>query len=209
MHDDILLEDFNNSDIDLSLDNFGVLFGESSDEPQQFFENGEIDSLSEIGNILDAEFDAESIHVAKGSDRKSKTMLQACKFSSISVTSCKSDPNICSPRAAPALSTPSPSFLDFTNKSSTGDHQECGVSSMPSTRGNPFDIPCAENQFSAATRNCAVLRYKEKKKSRRFDKKIRYASRKARADSRMRVKGRFVKTGDPYYYDPSLLTTSQ
>ena len=36
----------------------------------------------------------------------------------------------------------------------------------------------------------------------RFGKKIRYASRKARADTRKRVKGRFVKTGEAYDYDP-------
>lgn len=31
---------------------------------------------------------------------------------------------------------------------------------------------------------------------------MRYASRKARADVRKRVKGRFVKAGDAYDYDP-------
>jgi hypothetical protein len=36
----------------------------------------------------------------------------------------------------------------------------------------------------------------------RFDKKIRYASRKARADTRRRVKGRFIKAGEAYDYDP-------
>ncbi|KAL0916096.1 hypothetical protein M5K25_013578 [Dendrobium thyrsiflorum] len=36
----------------------------------------------------------------------------------------------------------------------------------------------------------------------RFEKKIRYASRKARADSRRRVKGRFVKAGETFDYDP-------
>lgn len=36
----------------------------------------------------------------------------------------------------------------------------------------------------------------------RFEKKVRYASRKARADVRKRVKGRFVKAGDVYDYDP-------
>jgi len=40
----------------------------------------------------------------------------------------------------------------------------------------------------------------------RFGKQIRYASRKARADTRKRVKGRFVKQGEVYDYDP--LTTS-
>ncbi|KZV51251.1 zinc finger protein CONSTANS-LIKE 9 [Dorcoceras hygrometricum] len=199
LHDDILHEDFTNSDIDLRLDNFGLLFGISFDEPEQFSESGGIDSLSEFGNILDAEFDAESLPAAKGPDQKTQTMLQACTFSPNSVTCCKSDSNIQFPGAAPAPSTLSPSFSGFTNESCTGDHQECGVSSMPSTGGNPLNIPCAENQLFADARNSAVLRYKEKKKSRRFDKKIRYTSRKERADSRKRVKGRFVKTGDPYH----------
>lgn len=36
----------------------------------------------------------------------------------------------------------------------------------------------------------------------RFEKRVRYALRKARADIRRRVKGRFVKAGDAYDYDP-------
>ncbi|KAA8532636.1 hypothetical protein F0562_032548 [Nyssa sinensis] len=39
----------------------------------------------------------------------------------------------------------------------------------------------------------AMIRYKEKKKVRRYEKQIRYASQKTRADVRKRVKGRFVK----------------
>ncbi|CAN6192237.1 unnamed protein product [Urochloa humidicola] len=42
-------------------------------------------------------------------------------------------------------------------------------------------------------RERAKLRYNEKKKNRRFCKQIMYASRKARADTRKRVKGRFAK----------------
>jgi len=42
----------------------------------------------------------------------------------------------------------------------------------------------------------------------RFEKKVRYASRKARADVRRRVKGRFVKAGDVYDYDPLSQTRS-
>ncbi|KAG2405185.1 Zinc finger protein [Vigna angularis] len=48
----------------------------------------------------------------------------------------------------------------------------------------------------AKNRGNAMLRYKEKKKSRRYDKHIRYESRKARADTRKRVRGRFVKASD-------------
>ncbi|KAL6861356.1 hypothetical protein ACP4OV_017056 [Aristida adscensionis] len=42
-------------------------------------------------------------------------------------------------------------------------------------------------------RERAKLRYNEKKKNRKFCKQIMYASRKARADTRKRVKGRFAK----------------
>lgn len=42
-------------------------------------------------------------------------------------------------------------------------------------------------------RDSAISRYKEKKKTRRYDKHIRYESRKVRAESRARVRGRFAK----------------
>lgn len=51
----------------------------------------------------------------------------------------------------------------------------------------------ADVELLAKNRGNAMLRYKEKKKTRRYDKHIRYESRKARADTRKRVKGRFVK----------------
>ncbi|WVZ66992.1 hypothetical protein U9M48_016139 [Paspalum notatum var. saurae] len=43
-------------------------------------------------------------------------------------------------------------------------------------------------------RGMVISRYKEKRKNRRFDKQIRYESRKARADGRTRIKGRFAKS---------------
>jgi hypothetical protein len=45
-------------------------------------------------------------------------------------------------------------------------------------------------------REARVMRYKEKRKNRKFEKTIRYASRKAYAESRPRVKGRFAKRMD-------------
>ncbi|OAY42512.1 zinc finger protein CONSTANS-LIKE 15 [Manihot esculenta] len=59
------------------------------------------------------------------------------------------------------------------------------VRTMPPTK---VDI-----ELLAKNRGTAMQRYKEKKKTRRYDKHIRYESRKARADTRKRVKGRFVK----------------
>lgn len=52
------------------------------------------------------------------------------------------------------------------------------------------------NETQRATgvdRMARVLRYREKRKNRKFEKKIRYASRKAYAEKRPRIKGRFVK----------------
>lgn len=51
-------------------------------------------------------------------------------------------------------------------------------------------------ELLAQNRGNAMQRYKEKKKTRRYEKHIRYESRKARADTRKRVKGRFVKAGE-------------
>ncbi|KAJ0984237.1 hypothetical protein J5N97_002593 [Dioscorea zingiberensis] len=45
----------------------------------------------------------------------------------------------------------------------------------------------------AMDREARVMRYREKRKNRRFEKTIRYASRKAYAETRPRIKGRFAK----------------
>ncbi|KAL8063628.1 hypothetical protein ABFX02_01G039100 [Erythranthe guttata] len=49
---------------------------------------------------------------------------------------------------------------------------------------------------SGVDREARVLRYREKRKNRRFEKTIRYASRKAYAETRPRVKGRFAKRSE-------------
>ncbi|XP_060179452.1 zinc finger protein CONSTANS-LIKE 4-like [Lycium barbarum] len=46
---------------------------------------------------------------------------------------------------------------------------------------------------SSSDREARVLRYREKRKNRKFEKTIRYASRKAYAETRPRIKGRFAK----------------
>ena len=47
----------------------------------------------------------------------------------------------------------------------------------------------------AANRKAALERLREKKKLRRFRKKVRYESRRLLAESRPRVRGQFVKAG--------------
>ncbi|EPS70773.1 hypothetical protein M569_03996, partial [Genlisea aurea] len=73
-----------------------------------------------------------------------------------------------------------------SGESRVADYQDCGLSPA---------FFAGESSLEQA-RDKAKMRYKEKKKTRMFGKQIRYASRKARADSRQRVRGRFVKGGD-------------
>ncbi|XP_073279638.1 zinc finger protein CONSTANS-LIKE 2-like isoform X2 [Primulina huaijiensis] len=54
----------------------------------------------------------------------------------------------------------------------------------------------ATPQLTPMDREARVLRYREKKKARKFEKTIRYASRKAYAETRPRIKGRFAKRKD-------------
>ncbi|CAO2189091.1 unnamed protein product [Urochloa humidicola] len=57
-----------------------------------------------------------------------------------------------------------------------------------------FVVPGAAAVVAAAAERVArVQRYREKRKNRKFQKTIRYASRKAYAEARPRIKGRFVK----------------
>ncbi|KAK8557652.1 hypothetical protein V6N13_008012 [Hibiscus sabdariffa] len=56
--------------------------------------------------------------------------------------------------------------------------------------GPPIPMP---TQLAPMEREARVLRYREKKKTRKFEKTIRYASRKAYAEMRPRIKGRFAK----------------
>ncbi|OAY73166.1 Zinc finger protein HD1 [Ananas comosus] len=51
-------------------------------------------------------------------------------------------------------------------------------------------------QFITLDREARLLRYREKRKARRFEKTIRYASRKAYAETRPRIKGRFAKRSE-------------
>lgn len=208
--DDLLYEDFSMADVDLSIENYEELFGVSQNHSEQLLENGGIDSLFGIGNLPGTDASARGAYVAEGSSVvQIKAMQPACSnpISADSIISSKTDPNLCFPPRQ-AHSSLSLSFSGLTGESSTGDYQDCGVSSMLLMGEPPWCSPCPENSLPSANRDSAVLRYKEKKKARKFEKKIRYASRKARADVRKRVKGRFVKAGDAYDYDPLSQTRS-
>ncbi|XWS53384.1 hypothetical protein CRYUN_Cryun11dG0152700 [Craigia yunnanensis] len=63
--------------------------------------------------------------------------------------------------------------------------------SMASTGHYMGEVPVMEEERTR--REASVLRYKEKRQTRLFSKKIRYQVRKLNADKRPRLKGRFVK----------------
>ncbi|XP_073059596.1 putative zinc finger protein CONSTANS-LIKE 11 [Primulina eburnea] len=112
------------------------------------------------------------------------------------------DSNICPGFASGQVpSSMSLSLSNITGESSAADYQDCGLSTLFLTRESPWDSNFEPSCPQA--RDKAKMRYNEKKKTRTFGKQIRYASRKARADTRRRVKGRFVKSGEAFDFDPA------
>lgn len=71
-----------------------------------------------------------------------------------------------------------------------------GNSTDPSITNSAATTATTANQptpVCGMDREARVLRYREKRKNRKFEKTIRYASRKAYAETRPRIKGRFAK----------------
>ncbi|KAH0694202.1 hypothetical protein KY285_021299 [Solanum tuberosum] len=55
------------------------------------------------------------------------------------------------------------------------------------------DAVALPNAVSGLNKKARVMRYREKRKYRKFEKTIRYSSREAYAETRPRIKGRFAK----------------
>ncbi|XP_057954645.1 zinc finger protein CONSTANS-LIKE 9-like [Malania oleifera] len=206
--DDGLYEDFNMDEVDLNFENYEELFGVALNHSKQLLENGGIDSLFGTKDMSGADSNCQGPVVAEGPSVGLVNAVQpACSnaASGDSMMSSKTEPVLCfTTRQAHS----SLSFSGLTGESSAGDYQDCGASSMLLMGEPPWCPPCTESSLPSANRSSAVMRYKEKKKTRKFEKRVRYASRKARADVRKRVKGRFVKAGDAYDYDPLSQTRS-
>nr|AER41582.1 CCT+motif+family+protein [Oryza brachyantha] len=98
----------------------------------------------------------------------------------------------------------------------------CGSTFTDAASSTPKEVAIANggeslnpNMVVGATveREAKLMRYKEKRKKRCYEKQIRYASRKAYAQMRPRVRGRFAKIPEattsplplPSTYDPSRL----
>uniref|UniRef100_A0A1D1Z5S9 Zinc finger protein CONSTANS-LIKE 9 n=1 Tax=Anthurium amnicola TaxID=1678845 RepID=A0A1D1Z5S9_9ARAE len=203
---DGLYEDFSMDNVDLNFDNYEELFGTSRNHSDNLFDDAEIDSMFEMKNPSATNDDCQEGIFTEAAPAGQVKAQPECS-NAVSAVSMMSNPGNKSPKmcfpARRAHSNLSLSFSALSGESSAGDYQDCGMSPMLLMGEPPWYPPGHGNStFTAASRETAVTRYKEKKKARKFEKKIRYESRKARADVRRRVKGRFVKAGDAYDYDP-------
>ncbi|TVU37351.1 hypothetical protein EJB05_10660 [Eragrostis curvula] len=123
------------------------------------------------------------------------------------------EPHSPAPALAPAISSAEePSLSSFVeisqicpsmsrgNNSADVDDNSNVVKRDPAAtpRAVPGAPPTKKGGYDVAypDRGTVISRYKEKRKNRRFDKQIRYESRKARADGRLRIKGRFAKANE-------------
>lgn len=198
--------DLDMDEVDINLENYEELFGYTLTHSEQLLENGGINSLFMRKGTSTADSNCHGGPVEGSSAGMTNQMQPTCSnaASGDSVVSIKTEPNL------GFGATQAQSGLSFSGIAgeTSADYQDCGASSMLLLGEPPWCPPCPENSLQSASRTEAVMRYKEKKKTRKFEKTVRYASRKARADVRKRVKGRFVKAGDAYDYDPLSHTRS-
>ncbi|XP_047307312.1 zinc finger protein CONSTANS-LIKE 9-like [Impatiens glandulifera] len=196
-------DDFDIDEVDMSIENYEELFGIAPHSQSHLFDEKGFDGLFDLKD-MSTDFQDQSTYPAEGSmigvaNNNQHQPASSNAASADSILSSKTEPNLCFFRRAHS----NLSFSGITGESSVGDYQDCGASSALISMGEQSWYPqCPESSMPSSSRTNAVLRYKEKRKARKFEKKVRYASRKARADVRKRVKGRFVKAGDAYDYDP-------
>ncbi|KAJ4977205.1 hypothetical protein NE237_002311 [Protea cynaroides] len=200
-----LCDGFNMDDIGLNFENSEEIFGCSQSHPNIVLDDVPLDCLFMDKNfsVTDSNGSNENVIEASSSPGQQDCMAlqSSCAAGSASVVNpgCNRNIKLSFPTGQVHSGMPL-SLSNLIGESSIADYQDCGVSPAFLTSESPWDsnleVSCPQ------ARDKAKLRYNEKKKTRTFGKQIRYASRKARADTRKRVKGRFVKAGEDYDYDP-------
>ncbi|XP_043703827.1 putative zinc finger protein CONSTANS-LIKE 11 [Telopea speciosissima] len=207
-----LCDGFSIDDVGLIFENESDIFGCSQSHPSYVFDDVAVGCLFMDKNfsVADSGGPSEDIIEASSSEQHDRVAIQSsCAAGLASVVQAVNSGtdrvflipggsrsiNICFPTGQVHSSMP-----NLTSESSVADYEHCGVSPVFLTSGSPWDLNFEGTCPQA--RDKAKLRYNEKKKTRTFGKQIKYASRKARADTRKREKGRFVKAGEAYDYDP-------
>merc|ERR1712176_1276992 len=91
-----------------------------------------------------------------------------------------------------AYAPPSALAVAVDSEPSSDSHQSASEEEAACTA---VETKPEEDEFTRNRRLC-LERYREKKRNRRFSKKVRYHLRKMNADRRPRYKGRFIKKGE-------------
>ncbi|KAJ8622199.1 hypothetical protein MRB53_030728 [Persea americana] len=207
-HNDGFCEGFNMDDVGLNFEKNDDLFDYSQSQSRYLYENVGMDEKN--FSVVDSESPNENITEASSLGQHDCMTLQSSRAigtigATQAVTACL-DQVLFDPSSNRNINVGFPSgqlsVSNLTGESNAGDYQDCGVSPLFLSSETPWDSGLESSCPQA--RDKAKMRYKEKKKTRTFGKQIRYASRKIRADTRKRVKGRFVKAGEAYDYDPSV-----
>ncbi|XP_050205059.1 zinc finger protein CONSTANS-LIKE 12 [Mercurialis annua] len=202
IHDDDLCGGLNIDDVALEFENGDELFGCQNSRFQQISADDCI-LLEKNLSVTESNCPVENaIEVSSSGTLQSSQVVHPINSGLYINRSCNRSMNL--GYSAATVQVPSGisiSLSNITGESSATDYQDCGLSPFLANEAPwefPMDTTCPQ------ARDKAKMRYNEKKKTRRYHKQIRYASRKARADTRKRVKGRFVKAGEEYDYDPLL-----
>ncbi|CAI9772723.1 unnamed protein product [Fraxinus pennsylvanica] len=195
---DDLCDSLDMDDIGLSFESSYEMFGNSQGQPRYNYEDGGTASLLMEKNLSVTH--SSSTHIESAFEASSSGHIPAC---SRNLMQAVSNANCMLMNSAAACnlssmglgfpngqlpSTISLSLSNITGESSAADYQDCGLSPVFLMGDNS---PWESNLEASCprARDKAKMRYKEKKKTRMFGKQIRYESRKARADTRKRVKG--------------------
>ncbi|XP_043695637.1 zinc finger protein CONSTANS-LIKE 9 isoform X2 [Telopea speciosissima] len=202
---------FNIPDVDLTFRNYEELFGVDQDRTRSAFPEKDV-ACSLTKN--DVSFERTEQGYTRAMEDIS--VAQSICFTQSSLEEKKIDPSDQAHHFAGSIDyahtiCPSYSSLSFSlsrpsTESSASDYLDSGISPNIMKGEPPWNSPDLDNSHSEAREN-AMIRYKEKKKARMYEKRIRYASRKARADVRKRIKGRFVKA-EGYKSDSADMSTS-
>ncbi|XWS54303.1 hypothetical protein CRYUN_Cryun10bG0078900 [Craigia yunnanensis] len=213
---DDLCEGLNMNDVQLNFETADEIFGCSQGQTRYQFENVGTDCtlMEKTLSVTESDGPIENTFEASSSGQKdcmafpsSQVGGSASMMATMTGTSncmlmnpgCNRNINLGYP-VGQIPSTIALSLSNIAGGNSAADYQDCGFSPVFLTGESPWESNLETSCPQA--RDKAKMRYNEKKKIRTFGKQIRYASRKARADTRKRVKGRFVKADEVYDYDP-------
>ncbi|XP_019057589.1 PREDICTED: zinc finger protein CONSTANS-LIKE 9-like [Tarenaya hassleriana] len=168
---DCVYEDFNLG-VDFVLENYDALFGAALNDSDNLFENGEVNNLLGEEDLTAANLCSQAIFAAEEiSVRSANSNQPSCSniASADSVWSNKAESTIC------FTSRQAHSSLSFSGISgdtnSAVDNQDYGVSTSVILTGEPqWRPPPTDASSLSSSRIDAVMRYREKKKTRKLVK---------------------------------------